>query len=92
MAYGGYVCSCCGETNKGFLTLDHISGGGRKHLRESSKHGGNSFYSYLKKNNFPPGIRVMCYNCNCGRQHNRGICPHITGGSCHEVYKSKPTG
>ncbi len=28
------------------------------------------------ENNFPPGFRVLCYNCNCGRNHNKGICPH----------------
>src|ERR1700675_2807489 len=25
-AYGGYICRCCGETIREFLTLDHIKG------------------------------------------------------------------
>jgi hypothetical protein len=32
----------------------------------------NRFY----KNNFPRGYRILCYNCNCGRALNNGICPH----------------
>src|SRR5574341_1456443 len=25
MAYGGYICACCGETRKPFLSIDHIN-------------------------------------------------------------------
>src|ERR1039458_4628209 len=27
-AYGGYECKCCGETEKAFLTIDHINNDG----------------------------------------------------------------
>lgn len=73
--YGGYRCFCCGETAWQFLTIDHIKGGGQKHRREISG-GAKGIYRWLKKNNYPPGFRVLCYNCNCGRQRNNGICPH----------------
>ena len=33
-AYGGYVCRCCGETRKPFLTIDHIDGGGAQHRKQ----------------------------------------------------------
>ena len=33
-AYGGYVCVCCGETRRIFLTLDHINGGGTNHRKK----------------------------------------------------------
>lgn len=71
-AYGG-VCQCCSESRIEFLAIDHIEGGGRKQ-RESI--GGDAhFYSWLRKNNFPPGYRVMCHNCNFAKG-KYGYCPH----------------
>ncbi len=46
-AYGGH-CSCCGADFPGFLSVDHINGGGRKHMDSLGIHGGGSFYSWLK--------------------------------------------
>jgi hypothetical protein len=79
--YGG-KCACCGETTTAFLTIDHIKDDGAKHKREVGR---SSVYSWLKKNNFPEGFRVLCWNCNCGRWRNGGICPHAArkeGGGC----------
>lgn len=72
LAYGG-KCACCAETEPGFLTVDHISGGGRK---ERQTCGGN-FYNWLRKRGWPKkGYRLLCMNCNfaIGRY---GICPHV---------------
>jgi hypothetical protein len=33
---------------------------------------------WLKRHNFPPGFRILCFNCNSGRHLNGGICPHLT--------------
>jgi hypothetical protein len=78
--YGGNPpkCSCCGETIIGFLTIDHLYGGGNNHRKQlfGTKQGGWMFYLWLVKNNFPEGFQVLCYNCNCGKAHNNGICPH----------------
>ncbi len=71
--YGG-KCVCCDESNLGFLTIDHINGGGTQHRKELG--GGTAFYLWLLRHNFPPGYQVMCYNCNCGRALHDGICPH----------------
>jgi hypothetical protein len=72
--YGGYKCECCGETEKDFLTLDHIYGGGGKHRKEI---GGNSrTYRWIVDNGFPPLFRVYCMNCNWGSRLNNGVCPH----------------
>jgi Cdc6-like AAA superfamily ATPase len=68
----GKFCSCCGESNIKFLTIDHINGGGRKH-RENIK---SKIQVWLVKNNFPNDFQILCYNCNCGRNSNHGICPH----------------
>lgn len=80
-AYGG-VCACCGEAERVFLTVDHINGDGAAHRREvcgtgSGRGGGSTMYEWLKKQGFPKDrFQILCYNCNCGRQRNGGVCPH----------------
>ena len=27
--------------------------------------------------NFPDFLQILCFNCNCGRNRNGGICPHM---------------
>lgn len=78
-AYGGYVCKCCGETEKLFLQIDHVNNDGAKHRREvfGKKSGsGQNIYRWLRDNNFPEGFQVLCANCNLGKHRNGGICPH----------------
>ena len=86
-AYGG-KCACCGETNFGFLTLDHIEGGGREH-RETVNSGGTGIARNLKERGWPKGeFQILCYHCNCGRAHHGGVCPHHlvkAGVSCEAV-------
>ena len=74
-AYGGYICACCGETERVFLTIDHINGGGTAH-RKKVKGGGKTTYRWIRKNNYPKGFQVLCFNCNSGKWLNGGICPH----------------
>lgn len=73
--YGGYRCTCCGETIRQFLSLDHIHGDGNKHRKEI---GGRmpQLYKWIIANDFPPIFQVLCLNCNIGRHRNGGICPH----------------
>ena len=73
-AYGGYICACCGETIPQFLTIDHMDGTA-KEARKTQKSGW-VFYRQLKMQGYPSGYQVLCYNCNCGRARNNGICPH----------------
>ncbi len=40
------------------LTLDHINGGGCY----DTKHNGNLYFR-LKREKYPPGFQVLCYNC-----------------------------
>lgn len=74
-AYGGPepACACCGEREPLFLALDHVNGGGRRQRKEL---GGGGYWSWLRKNSYPAGFRVLCHNCNFGRQINGGTCPH----------------
>lgn len=75
--YGGGFCRCCGETRLAFLTLDHIGSDGALHRKELGR--GVTFYRNIKKLDFPLGLRVLCWNCNAGRQINGGLCPHKDG-------------
>ena len=69
--YYGWKCACCGETRKEFLTIDHIHGGGHRHVKEIK----SNLYKWLMRKRFPEGFRTLCYNCNMSRGH-RGYCPH----------------
>ena len=75
--YGGIPpkCACCGESHIEFLTIDHINGGGRKHIRQVVGSGGGRIYRWLKKNSWPEGFRVLCFNCNASIGLY-GYCPH----------------
>ena len=74
-AYGG-KCACCGESELQFLCIDHINGGGNKH-RATIKGGSLNFYRWLKRNGYPYGFRVLCWNCNAS-YGLFGNCPHVT--------------
>lgn len=65
-------CACCGETIMEFLSLDHINGGGYQHRHKIKQ---ATLWEWLKRNNFPEGFRVLCYNCNMAIGHY-GHCPH----------------
>ncbi len=74
-AYGGVKCNCCGEANIKFLTMDHINNDGNVH-RQSNPEAGPGLYRWIAKNNYPEGFQVLCWNCNLGKAHNNGVCPH----------------
>lgn len=79
LAHYGRSCACCGESTYEFLSIDHTEGGGNKHRAEHLRHkGGNLQVRWLIKNNFPPGFRTLCHNCNnaIGWYKN---CPHQLG-------------
>jgi hypothetical protein len=76
-AYGGPICKCCGETEKMFLSIDHINNDGHLHRKEIPKvNGGYSMYVWLKRQGFPSGFQILCMNCQTGKMRNNGICPH----------------
>jgi hypothetical protein len=75
---GKLACVCCGTTGLVFLTLDHIHGR-EANDRGPNKKDGRALCAYVKRNNYPEGFQTLCWNCNSGRQINKGICPHKTG-------------
>ena len=74
LAHCGKGCACCGEQTFEFLTIDHIDGGGRDHRDEVGKRG-TEFLRWLRKNGYPKGYQVLCYNCNMARGYWK-VCPH----------------
>ena len=71
---GSMVCKCCGESEIDFLTIDHVNGGGTKE-RKSTGRGGQSFAIWLRKQGYPKGFQILCYNCNCAKAFCK-VCPH----------------
>lgn len=72
---GTPTCNCCGEKEIKFLTIDHINGLSVEEKKHSRNRGGHTFYSKLKKQGYPSGYQVLCYNCNCAKGFY-GQCPH----------------
>lgn len=73
-AYGN-VCKCCGEQERKFLCIDHINNDGAKHRKEFRLKSAQAMYTWLRKNNYPQGFQILCYNCNCAKAYY-GRCPH----------------
>lgn len=73
-AYGGQKCACCGESQEGFLCVDHVNDDGASHRKQVGH--GMKFYLWLKRNGFPTGFQILCVNCNFAKGHFGG-CPHL---------------
>ena len=69
----GTLCACCGETERKFLTLDHIHGGGRQENKSGG--GGQKIYRNAVKSLNKEKYRVLCFNCNCASYFSKR-CPH----------------
>ena len=59
---------------------------------------GASFYRWLKQNRFPPGLQVLCHNCNLAKSAY-GSCPHTRktprrtpGGGVRRLFAQCATG
>lgn len=73
-AHYGNKCQCCGESQKEFLTLDHINGDGHKQRRMRAGTGtGSNFYKWIIDHNYPNDLQILCCNCAKGVL---GYCPH----------------
>lgn len=59
-----------------FLAIDHEDGGGNEHRRQiTGGRAGDAMVRWLILNDFPPGFRVLCHNCNQAIGYY-GYCPH----------------
>jgi len=72
---GTMKCECCGIEDIEFNGIDHPNGGGQAERRKIKRSAGREFYAWLVKMGFPPGYRILCYNCNSAWGF-LGYCPH----------------
>jgi len=74
----GRKCKCCGETNTDFLTFDHINNDGAEQRRKNKMQGGGAVYYWIRKNNYPATLQVLCFNCNWSKHliKNNNQCIH----------------
>lgn len=67
-------CTCCGEKDPRFLTLDHINNDGNVHRKNLKEH---QIMRMARNENWPEDkYTCLCFNCNSGRSANGGVCPH----------------
>jgi hypothetical protein len=62
------------------LTIDHINGGGRRHIKNicaGKSKNGNVLYRWLKTHNFPPGFQVLCINCQWIKKDEKQECRNL---------------
>lgn len=82
----GNQCVCCGEKIPEFLTIDHINNDGHLDRKSLGTGGSRALYRKVLRellndiNNPRERYRLLCYNCNLGRQRSGGICPHEEHG------------
>ncbi len=71
-------CACCGESERDFLSIDHVDGHGNEHRRRTfGRHqGGWQLYAWLIRQGFPAGFQVLCFNCNMSKAKH-GRCAHV---------------
>ncbi len=68
--YGGR-CQYCGESNPAYLSIDHVHNDGAQHRKQVPS---SSLYRWLRKQGYPEGFQVLCFNCNWSKGH--GYNPH----------------
>ena len=81
-------CACCGELEYAFLTIDHVNGRsefGHDKKRTGSKFTGSSLSAWLRRNNYPEGFQILCFNCNSAKGHY-GVCPHKNQKKLETMY------
>lgn len=74
--FGG-KCACCGETEPGFLSIDHVFNDGAEERRHKMGAGFVLGRRLINKALDKTRYQLLCYNCNMGKQFSgNGICPH----------------
>ncbi len=72
----GDICNCCGESERLFLSLDHVQNDGHLH-RTNYKDNRDEYLEAIRVYN-PSVYQTLCHNCNQGKHRNGGVCPHKT--------------
>lgn len=65
-------CIECGfDKHTSALSIDHINGDGCSHRKEI---GGQNMYYWIKQNNFPNNLQVLCMNCQFIKRYENNEC------------------
>jgi len=71
-AGGSVACAVCGCDDIDMLCLDHIGNNGAEHRKKIGISGrgsaGTSTHAALKREGWPPGLQVLCANCNLKKE------------------------
>ena|ERR1035437_10348569 len=71
----GSKCTCCGEAEIRFLTLEHRNKDGKEHRKKMRSR--DLIYRDVLRRGSPPEYTIYCMNCNFAERN--GIpCPHKT--------------
>ena len=66
---GDIKCKNCLENDIRLLTIDHIEGNGNDHRKKTKCGCGQTMCFWLKKNNFPEGFQILCWDCQWKKRH-----------------------
>lgn len=72
---GRLACVRCGFADVRALSIDHIYGGGKEHMKVINKTGSH-FYRWLIMGNFPKGYQTLCFNCQWIKRAENGEYSH----------------
>lgn len=73
----GRACLCCGESDKRFLSIEHLNNDGAAHRRLLNGRSPDHIIRDLRKREWPSGYATLCFNCNMGKARMSGTCPHV---------------
>lgn len=73
----GGKCTCCGETEIEFLTVDHVNNDGNTERKAGKfKPGGSYSFLIVKQQGYPNKYQLLCFNCNYSKHLGNGVCIH----------------
>lgn len=79
----GSKCACCGETERVFLSIDHVNNDGYQRRRQNITN--VALYISIIKNGYPDDFQILCHNCNFAKI--LGPCPHWKNGMPPATFK-----
>lgn len=74
----GGVCACCGETERKFLTIDHVRKNGKEHRKRIGTDQIALCLDILRVGCDRSEYQLLCANCHLAKDL-RGGCPHQDG-------------
>lgn len=80
----GRKCTCCGETRRTMLEIDHVFNDGAEHRREVAIYGKRTISAvyedilkHIQAGSQLRKFQILCCNCNASKHRNGGRCEHV---------------